>query len=397
MSVDSHITRSTCTPPSLTMNDGSCISESWIELSAAALEHNITLYRSLIAATTKIGLVVKSNAYGHGMIEISQAVEAAGLVDYLMVAQLSEALALRKHGIKTAIMVLNPVRTGFDLLFTHDIQPMVTDTDALDALSTLAQQLQTSITVHIKIDTGLSRFGFHPDTLPEIINRVTQSPGIILGSIYTHFAESNNSDMSFTMQQYERFCAAIAQLKPHTIPMIHVSNSAGITSIDDRLSSLVRLGAGAYGIWPSEQTRTSNWQPISYHHLQPVLSWKTTIVHCKTVNEGTFVGYNRTYMTTKTTRIGIIPVGYYDGFDKRLSNKGVVRINGQSAPIIGTIGMNATMIDITHIPSATLDTHVTLIGNEPCITAADIAQQTGCFNARQITTALNPLITRILK
>lgn len=396
MFADPHMHHNHQTPASICALDNGSKPESWIELSSCALIDNIQLYRSIVPKTTKIGLVVKSNAYGHGMIEIARLVESHKMVDYFMVAQLTEALTLRNNGIVTPVMVLNPVRSGLELLFTHDIEPMVTDMDVLDALSVIAQQQKRSITVHIKIDTGLSRFGFHPDQLSEVVARANRLTGIIIGSIYTHFAESNNSDLSFTMQQYERFSQAIARLQPDTLPMVHMSNTAGITSIDDRLSSLVRLGAGAYGLWPSEQTRTSNWQPISYQHLKPVLSWKTTIAHCKTVPAGTFVGYNRTYLTTQATRIGIIPVGYYDGLDKRLSNKGVVRIDGQSASIIGTIGMNATMIDITHIPSASCDTLVTLIGNQPCITAADIAQQTGCFNARQITTALNPLINRIL-
>lgn len=393
MSFDSHITT---VPSPILQHNPQLLYESWIELSRVALHDNIAFYRSIISPEKKLGIVVKSNAYGHGMIEIAQELEKNTHVDYLLVAQLSEGIHLRIKGIQKPIMLLNPTRIKHKALFDYRLEPMVTDFDMIQQLGTLAETLKKSIKIHIKIDTGLSRFGFHVDELSKIITHAQRYRLLHIASIYTHFAESNNSDLTFTQEQYAKFKRAIALLSLDPAPFIHVSNTAGISSLDDSLSTFVRLGAGAYGIWPSEQTRTTNWGPCSYYHLKPVLQWKTAIVHCKTVPAGTFIGYNRTYITEKTTRIGILPVGYYDGLDKRLSNKGCVRIDGQSAPIIGTIGMNATMIDISHVPSASCDSIVTLIGNEPCITPADLAQQTGCFNARQITTALNPTIIRLV-
>lgn len=387
-----------CTPHNL-VQDVSDVFESWIELSASALYNNIAFYRSIVSAEKKIGVVVKSNAYGHGMIQIAQLLDQHAAVDYLLVAQVSEGIALRSNGIIKPIMLLNPLRNNLETLIRYNLEPMITDMDTIERLSTLAQVHGQQLKIHVKIDTGLSRFGFDPAALPMILAELRNHHALKIESIYTHFAESNNSNLSYTLEQQQTFNRMLELVREQVthVSLIHTSNSAGITSITHNdASTFVRLGAGAYGIWPSEQTRTVNWNAPNYQHLLPVLAWKTKIVHCKTVPANTFVGYNRTYITDKQTRIGIIPVGYYDGFDKRLSNKGVVRIAGQSAPIIGTIGMNAAMIDITHIPSAHNDTVVILLGNEPAITCADIAQQTGCFNARQITTALNPLIPRIV-
>ena len=375
------------------------LTHSWIELSATALEHNLAFYRTIIGPHKTLGIVVKSNAYGHGMVEISKLLEHNPNANWLLVAHMLEGIQLRQAVITKPILLLNPARTDLDALAHYDLQTMVTDHDILEKLNDVGHAHNKKINIHLKVDTGLSRFGFAPDEIIPLIHTIKKYPFIHINGIYTHFSESNNSDLTFTHEQAERFNILLDALEKEQIeiPYYHTCNSAGITSLQDHPKiNLARLGAGAYGLWPSEQTRTIHWQPELYMHLKPVLTWKTNIVHIKTIPAGTPVGYNRTYRTTKETRVAVLPVGYYDGYDKRLSNKGVVHIKGQSAAIIGTIGMNATMIDITVIPQAHLDDEVILLGNHSLITPADLANQTGCFNPRQITVQINPALSRMI-
>lgn len=372
---------------------------SWIEISKSALEHNISFYRKVIGANKTLAIVIKSNAYGHGMVEIGTLLEQNADVDYMLVAHTQEAVQLREAGITKPILLLNPDRSNTDLIAHYNCETIVTDSDMLQALNDAGKKYTTKVGIHVKVDTGLSRFGFAPQEIVPLLKTMSNYPWLQLKGLYTHFAESNNSDLSFTHEQEKQFYNLIDEIEKVgiAIPFFHTSNSAGITSLEHHSKiNFMRLGAGAYGLWPSEQTRTINWKPQEYVHLKPVLSWKTKLIHIKKVAAHTPVGYNRTSYTTKETIIGVLPVGYYDGLDKRLSNKGVVHLNGQSAPITGTISMNATMIDLTHIATARLDDTVTLLGNHPLITAADLAQQTGCFNTRQITVQINPHLPRII-
>jgi len=372
----------------------------WLELNARALAHNIERFKAIIPPRAHVAVVVKANAYGHGLEQIGSLLDSNDHVSYLLVATLDEAIRLRKQGVSKSILIVNPVRTDTDIAADYQVDLMVTDTDILDAMNNAARQVNKQLNIHLKVDTGLSRFGYHPDQIPELITLITNEyPHLIIKGLYTHFAESNNSDLSYTQWQQDQFSALIDRLVQAgiTIPLIHYANTAATTSLKHHPAiNFFRIGAGAYGIWPSESTRSDNWLPEDCPNLKLVACWKTRIVHIKQVPAGTFVGYNRTYRTNREATIGIIPVGYYDGFDKRLSNKGGVHINGQTAPIIGTIGMNATMIDISHIPSVHLDSEVTLMGRHPMVTPYDLAHQTGCFNPRQIFTQINPLIPRVV-
>lgn len=373
-------------------------SHSWVEISASALAYNVALYKKILGHQ-KLGVVIKSNAYGHGLLQIGTLLNDNPEVDLLMVAHLQEAITLRNAGIGKPILLLNPERLRLQEIIAYELHTILTDYDMIEKLEQAGNQHKKKVALHIKVDTGLSRFGFHPTEIIALCKKIKAYQWLELTGIYTHFAESNSSDLTFTHEQAQQFYALLDHLEQEGMhaTYYHTSNSAGISSLAHHPKiNLGRLGAGAYGLWPSEHTRTISWMPLEYQHLKPVLSWKTRIVHIKTVPTGTPVGYNRSYLTNKETRIGILPVGYYDGYDKRLSNKGVVHIKGQSAPIIGTIGMNATMIDLTMIPKAQIDDEVILAGNHTLVTPYDLAQQTGCFNPRQITVQINPEIPRII-
>ena len=371
---------------------------SWIEINGQAIRNNITQFKQFIGQDKTLGIVIKSNAYGHGMLQVAQLCENHPAVDYLLVAHVAEAVTLRQADITKKILLVSAVRDNLGAAVYYECDIMVTDTDILEQLQAIGANLQKKINIHLKVDTGLSRFGFASEEIIPLLHLVKTMPNINVAGIYTHFAESNSSDLTFTHQQENVFNALLTEIElaGFVIPLRHYSNSAATTALSRERVNFFRLGAASYGIWPSEENRTlitANNYSIA---LTPVLEWKTKIIHIKKIAAGSFVGYNRTYQTDKEMKIAIIPVGYYDGYDKRLSNKGVVLVNGHYAPVIGTVAMNATTIDVTNIPNVQLDDIATLIGTNQEISPAELAIQTGCLNARQITTQINPTISRVI-
>ncbi len=371
---------------------------SWVEISCYAIRDNITQFKQFIGQDKVLGIVIKSNAYGHGLLQVAQVCQEHAGVDYLLVAHVSEAVTLRQAGIIKKILLVSPARDNLIAAAYYDCEIMVTDKDILEQLQAICTTLQKKINIHIKVDTGLSRFGFAREEVVHLLQFIKALPMLTVMGIYTHFAESNSSDLTFTHAQEQTFNTLLTDIEQagFIIPLRHYSNTAATTALSHERVNFFRLGAGTYGIWPSEANQAlinENNYPIA---LTPALQWKTKIIHIKTVRSGNFIGYNRTMQTDKDMKIAIIPVGYYDGYDKRLSNKGVAYINGYYASIIGTIAMNATTLDITEIPNAKLDDIVTLVGPYPHISPADLANQTECFNARQITAQINPSIPRTI-
>jgi alanine racemase len=180
------------------------------------------------------------------------------------------------------------------------------------------------------------------------------------------------------------------------IPLIHLTNSAGSTTVLNAKINLVRLGLGAYGWWPSQSNKELTQAEFPDFELKPVLTFKTRIFQIRKLEANQFVGYDRTYKTTGPTKIAILPVGYYDGYDRRLSSKGILFIRGHYAPVIGIIAMTTTIVDITHIPDAQVGDEAILMGNYEKITPTQVANVIGSFNAREMMTRLNPTIPRLI-
>ncbi len=369
---------------------------SWIELSKSAFESNIATYRSMLQPHIGIGVVVKANAYGHGMSEISLLCEQNSDISWLFVSHLSEAIQLRNAGITKAILVMSATISDFQYAAQLNIDLMMSDLECIKQAHTVGVALGSPINIHLKIDTGLSRFGFFAHEAIEVIAQVQQLPGVRLQGMYSHFSESNNSSLEYTHHQEEIFNSLLEQIKQLNIaiPFRHLANSAAISATTHKHVNLVRLGAGAYGIWPSEANRQLTTQTYHDRKLTPMLSWKTKIVHIKQIPANTYIGYNRTYITHRPTTIAILPIGYYDGYDKRLSNRATTRIGNQYAPVIGLVGMNNTTIDISAIPGCKIGDEVTLLGNHPHIASYDFAYLTGSLNTREMVTRLHHAIPR---
>lgn len=369
---------------------------SWVEINAQALAHNIRMYKQ-VAGNRVLAPVIKSNAYGHGIEQIAQLCNANPAVDMLCTVSLSEALLLRSRGITKPLLVLSIIDASVEDAIAHNIELVVYDLETAHALNTCAQRYNTRALVHIKIDTGLSRLGIIAEQAAAFIAQVHALSHITINGIFTHLSESEKKDTTFTTYQLDRFEQVLAQLKVNniTIPLIHTTCSAALTAHTKSHHTLARLGIGIYGLWPSHDNKEITQTQHPNFSLQPVLTWKTRIIQIKEIPAGSFVGYDRTHKVEQPTTIATLPIGYWDGYDRKLSNKGCVYIHGSKAPIVGRIAMNLMMVDITGI-SARVGDEVTLLGNHPCISADELASQCNTIHYEMVT-RINPLLLRIIK
>jgi alanine racemase len=370
---------------------------SWIYINKSALFNNVDQYRSLIGASIPFAPVIKSNAYGHGLTQIAALCQENTKVDWLCVALLSEAIQLRNAGITKPLLVLSIIDDELEHIINYNIRVVAYDIGFILALQKVAEKLKQPASIHLKIDTGLSRAGFlYNEALP-IIKKINQLPYINLNGIFTHFANSESSDSSFTNLQINRFQQLLTELDHQSIPIPykHVSCSAALSVNHFPLFSFVRAGIGVYGLWSSPEIKLCTQKQFPHFNIKAVLTWKTQIIQIKTIAADSFVGYDITYQTARETRIALLPIGYWDGYDRKLSNCSIVKVGDYYAPVIGRIAMNLTVIDITNIPNVQVDDEVILLGNDPKISAEALAQKIGTINY-EVVTRINPQIPRII-
>lgn len=368
----------------------------WVEINAHALEHNIKNYKAIVAPAL-LAPVIKSNAYGHGINTIAKILDNHRDVGLICVASLSEAIALRGMGIGKPLLVLSIIDADLQNAVMYDIDTIIYNLhDALE-LNAIAQRLNKQAKVHIKVDTGLSRLGLLQEEAIKLAQVIHALPAVILHGIFTHFASAESSNQAFTNQQISQFNRVIDILHDQGIwiPLKHTASSAATTANQASHFTMPRIGIGLYGLWPSQDNKELTALAHPEFSLQPILTWKTRIIQIKEIPAGSHVGYNLTYQASRKTRIATLPIGYWDGYDRRLSNKGMVLINNQLAPVVGIVAMNLTMVDVTDIQAAPGD-EVTLLGNHPGVTAEDIAKHCKTINY-EIVTRINPLINRIIK
>lgn len=337
------------------------VHETTLHVNLEAIAENLNHYRSFMKPTTKITCMVKASAYGAGAVEIAKTLQDRG-VDYLAVAVADEGAELRRAGITTGIIVMNPELTAFGTLFEYDLEPEVYNFKLLDALIRAAEKegIQ-ALPVHIKLDTGMHRLGFNPRTdLPVLIDRLLHQSAIVPRSVFSHFVGSDSPEFDdFSTKQFQLFDEASRTLQaafPNKI-LRHICNSAGIERFPERHLDMVRLGLGLYGI-----------DPIDNHRLHNVTSLRTTILQIRDVPKGDSIGYSRRTYCERDSRIAAIPIGYADGLNRHLGNRhGYCLVNGRKAPYMGNICMDVCMIDITDIPCHEGDT-VEIFGDELPVT-----------------------------
>ena len=326
-----------------------------LEVDLSALRRNVDYYRQFMRPETKMVCMVKAAAYGMGPVETSKTLQDAG-VDYLAVAVADEGAELRRAGITANIMVMNPETTSFKMLFDYRLEPEVFSFELLDALIRSAEKHGiTNFPIHIKLDTGMHRLGFNPQTdIPALIQRLHRQTALVPCSVFSHFVGSDSTELdAFSRRQFALFDQASRQLQAaynHKI-LRHICNSAGIEHFPEYHLDMVRLGLGLYGI-----------NPIGNGILHNVATLKTTILQIHDVPAGDSVGYSRRTVLTRPSRIAAIPIGYADGLDRRLGNRGCYcMVHGQRADYVGNICMDVCMIDVTDIPCQAGD-RVTVFG-----------------------------------
>jgi alanine racemase len=350
----------------------------WVEVNHLALAANVRQLQQHLAPKTQLMAVVKADAYGHGAVQTAQTVLENG-ASWLAVATVDEGIRLREGKISAPILVLGAVHSAEEIsaIAHYDLQPTLVNLHQARLFSQVLQASQQTLSVHLIIDTGMSRLGTLWSEVVPFLEGVCALPGLKIKSLYSHLATADEKDLTMMWQQQQRFQSAIAQLQQHhlTLPMLHLANSAA-TLVDSSLHyDLVRTGLTLYGLYPAPHLQATI-------PLQPVLEVKARITQVKTVPAGEGVSYGHRFVTTQPTTIAVVGIGYADGVPRRLSNQLKVLINGQYVPQIGAITMDQLMLDVTDLPNVQVGEVVTLIGQdgEQRITADDWAQTLGTIS-----------------
>lgn len=369
-----------------------------VEISRQNLIHNLRQFRKRIKSGTKIMAVVKANAYGHGIKEAARVFSQNG-ADWLGVSSGEEGALLREEGIKLPIFVLgyiskNKIREAID----HDLRFVVYHREIIKKANQEARKQGKKAKVHLKVETGTNRQGLDPQKTLVLAKFCQQQANVFLEGISTHYANIEDTlDPDYAMEQMKTFKKTLQLIKAAKIkiPLKHSACSAATILFDETHLNLIRPGISLYGLWPSRETKISAQEKGIKLNLKPVLTWKTKVAQVKGVKKGETVGYGRTFRANRKTKIAVLPVGYYDGYDRHLSSQGRVLIKGQFAPVLGRVCMNMIMVDITDIPKVRPEEEVVLLGKQGKneITVEEMAQKVGTINY-EITTRINSLLPR---
>ena len=327
------------------------------EIDLDAIRHNLEIVSHIVKGDTRILGVVKADAYGHGIKEVSKAI--VDYVDYFGVASLDEARVLREIGIKKPILVIGAIlpQEAEGVLKFNVIQT-VSDLGIPRKLSKLATAKNKKIKVHVKIDTGMGRIGFWHEEAVEFIKKIASLKNIIIDGIFTHFPDAE-ADKIFTHNQIKNFKRLIENLWANDIyiPVKHTANSMALVDFKDSHMNMVRPGLMMYGIYPKQSLMKNIL-------LKPALTLKTKITYVKSVPKGRSISYGMTYVTKKPTKIATIPVGYGDGYSRYFSNKAHVLIRGARCPIAGRVCMDMCMVEVGHLKNVKVGEDVILIGSQ---------------------------------
>lgn len=381
----------------------------WVEVDLDAVRHNFLQLQSLVSPSGLLP-VVKSEAYGHGLVAVSAAVTELGAWG-LGIVSAAEGVRLRHEGFTCPLVVLGPVLPAeMDESIRQRLSPAVFDLDLASELSRRSVALGRRTPVHVKVDTGLGRLSVTSDQALDFVLAVSRLPGLEIEGIYSHFADAEGLDQSYTLRQYNRFqrCLALLEEAGLRIPVRHIAGSAAGMLLHEARLDLVRLGISLYGLWPAEETRllmvsrgtdllrlvNEPFRNGSLERadptrgmLKPALSFKTVVVQVKDVPTGSAVGYGCSFETARDTRIAVLPVGYADGYDRHLGNSAEVLVRGRRARIVGRICMNLCMADVTDIPEVESGDEVVLIGRQAgaVLPVEELARKIGTINYEVVT------------
>jgi alanine racemase len=366
-----------------------------IEISRANLLHNLNVFKEI--TKKKIMFVVKANAYGHGLKEIIEISKSWPVVDYYAVDSVAEALLIKSWQQTKPVLILGwSDRAELGEIVANGFETVIPSIAQLKLIREIAKKTKRQALIHMKVETGTNRLGLEPETVIQLL-RDFPDPRLELRGIYSHFANiEDTTDPSFAQQQLAIFNQVLKHLPPGKI-LKHFSSSAASLLFPKTFFDMVRVGISAYGYWPSKQTHAlyleKNRKKVVF---KPVLSWYAKVAQIKQIQKGSAIGYGLSYRTYDKVKIIVVPVGYYDGYDRKLSNVSQVLVNGVKAPVRGRICMNMFMADVSHIKNVKIGDRVVLLGDEnrEHIHADSLAELAGTISW-EFLARINPLIPRI--
>ena len=353
------------------------------EIDLSAIAWNLRSVREIVGGTPVIG-VVKADAYGHGAIEVSRRLAKEG-ISYLAVAYIGEAVELRNAGMDIPIIVLFDGGNAGDI-FDFRLIPVIYSRDIALSLSHEARKRGVVVKVHVKVDTGMGRLGLCGDHIMEDLTVISEMPGLELTGLLSHFSEADLSDRSYAISQLERFNVireAVSKKIGRRL-FSHVANSAAVLTFRESYLDAVRPGLMLYGYSPFHTAKThgveSEEQTVSISGnitLVPAMTVKSRILSIRSVAAGTPISYGRTFVTERASRIGVIPVGYADGYSRSFSNNAQVLVRGKRVPVAGRVCMDLTMVDLTDVREAEEEDEVVLLGRQgdELVTADELAER----------------------
>lgn len=357
------------------------------EIDLSAIAHNVKAVKNRVHPS-RVMAVVKANAYGHGVAPVARTAIANGAT-YLGVALVEEGIELRNQGIEEPILVFGgAVKSQLKDFFTFNLEATVYSKDIALAFSQISNEFQAPVSIHVKVDTGMGRVGINWEQAVDFIEYAKELDGIEIKGIYTHFATSDERDKSYANLQFERFRKVIDQLetKNFHIPLKHAANSGAILDLPETFLDMVRPGVMMYGYYPSNETTESI-------ELKPAMTFKSIVSFVKSVPAGACVSYGRKYFAQQPTKIVTIPVGYADGYNRLLTNKGRVTIRGKQFPVVGRVCMDLILADIGDDDSIEVGDEVILFGrpeenaftvDEICTLIDTIPYEVTCWVSKRV-------------
>ncbi len=338
------------------------------EINTDAITHNLGLVRKVCHPSVQVCVALKANAYGHGVDVVAPVLLEAG-VEMVAVATIGEALELRQLGWDRPILCFGPTFAAASsrersariaAVVEHGLAPTVVDGYGLRDLQAEAERRGRCVDYHVKVDTGMGRMGIAPDTAYDLIRRAARLDRVQLAGVYTHLATADEADLEFARHQLAWLGNLIERLAAVGIrvPLVHAANSSAIFMLPESHLDMVRPGLVVYGCRPSR-----HWPGDG--ELRPALRLRSHLVLTKRVPAGHSVGYGRTFVTKRPSVLGIVPVGYNDGYSRSLSNRGIMGLAGGDAPVVGRVSMDQTVLDLTDLPGARVGDEVIIIDDRP--------------------------------
>jgi alanine racemase len=363
----------------------------WAEVDLDAIAHNARGLKERAGEGTELMAVVKANAYGHGAVPVARTALENG-ANRLAVNRVLEGVELRQAGLTAPILILGySLPSESETIVRWDLTPTVTTVEGALALSALSVRQGKVIPIHVKVDTGMGRFGLLPDEVVPFVRRIAELPGLKLEGLFTHFAVADLADKTYTRRQFELYMQVVRQLEEagFAIPLKHVANSATNLDLPEMHLDMVRCGIALYGLRPSDEVEPAI-------PLKPAMALKSRVARVRTLPPGSSISYGCTYTTTRPTPVALVPVGYGDGYHRILSNKGSVLIGGKRAPIVGRVCMDQFVVDVTGHEGVRQDDEVVVFGRqgEEEISAEEVATLAGTINYEVVTSIL-PRVTRV--